>query len=137
MADLSITAASVLAGATALVEHGEKAGATLVAGQVVYKDNADFRLKLSDNDSGTPGVRTVLGITLNGGAAGQPVSIVKKGPVTLNAVLTAGVVYGVSSTPGGIAPLADVASGDDVIILGVALSTTVLDLQINDTGVTL
>jgi hypothetical protein len=52
-------------------------------------------------------------------------------------VLTPGTVYCLSGTPGGICPLADVTTGDDVIILGVALSTTVLDVQINDTGVTL
>jgi len=137
MADISVTAASVLAGADALVEHGNKAGTTITAGQVLYKDTADFRLKLSDNDNAAAAVRSFFGMALNGGASGQPISVVKKGQVTLNAALTKGVVYAVSGTPGGIAPLADVASGDDVIILGVALSTTVLDLQPSVTGVTL
>lgn len=136
MSDILVTAASVLAGASALVEHGAKAGATLTAGQVVYKDAADGRLKLSDNDAAAA-LKTAYGITLNGASAGQPVSVAKRGPVTFNAVLTAGTVYAVSGTAGGIAPLADVTTGDDVIVLGVALSTTVLDLQINDTGVTL
>lgn len=137
MTDISVTAASVVAAASALVEHGAKSGATLTAGLVVYKDAADNKLKLADNDSGTAALRTAYGITLSGASNNQPVSVAKRGPVTFNAVLTAGVVYAVSGTPGGICPLADVASGDDVIILGVALSTTVLDLQINDTGVTL
>ncbi len=136
MADISVTVASVLAAASALVEHGAKAGVALTQGQVVYKDSADGKLKLSDNDGGTA-LENAYGITLNAAAANQPVSVAKRGPVTFNGVLTAGTVYAVSGTPGGICPLADVASGDDVIILGAALSTTVLDLQINDTGVTL
>lgn len=136
MADISITAAAVLAGASALVEHGCKAGATLVAGVVVYKDTADGKLKLADND-GAAALKTAYGITLNGAGDGQPISVIKRGPLTINAVLTAGAVYYVSGTAGGIAPVADVTSGHDVIILGVALSTTVLDVNINDTGVTI
>lgn len=137
MADISVTAASVLAGATAVVEHGAKAGATLTAGQVVYKAASDGKLKLADNDNATSEIRSAYGITLNGAADGQPVSVLKKGPLTLNAVLTAGTTYVLSATAGGIAPQADVASGDDVIILGVAKSTTVLEVNIVDTGVTL
>lgn len=137
MADLVITAASVLAGSTAVVEHGAKAGATLTAGQVVYKDTADGKLKLADNDHATAAIRSAYGITLNGASDGQPVSVLKKGPLTLNAVMTAGTTYVLSSTAGGIAPQADLLSGDDVIILGVARSTTVLEVNIVDTGVTL
>jgi hypothetical protein len=136
MADISVTAASVLAGSAALVEHGAKAGVTLAAGQVVYKDAADGLLKLSDSN-GASALKAAYGITLNGAAANQPVSVVKRGPVTINAVLTAGTTYCSSTTPGGIAPQADITTGGDVIVLGVALSTTVLDVNINDTGVTL
>lgn len=138
MADLSITAASVLAASSALVEHGQaKAGQATTAGQVLYKAASDGKLKLSDNDSATAEIKGVYGIALNGAADGQPISVIKRGQLTLNAVLTAGVVYCVSGTPGGIAPLADVTSGHDLIVLGVALSTTVLDVNFNDTGITL
>lgn len=137
MADVSVTGASVLASASALVEHGCKAGATLTAGMVVYKDPADGKLKAADNDNASATIRAVYGITINGAANNQPVSVVKRGQVTFNAVFTAGVMYCLSGTAGGICPQADVTTGDDLIILGPALSTTVLDLQINDTGLTL
>lgn len=137
MTDISVTASAVLAASSALVEHGCKAGAAITAGQVVYKAAADGKLKLSDNDSGTAEVKGVYGIALNGASDGQPISVIKRGPLTLNAALTAGVVYCLSGTAGGIAPLADVTSGHDLIVLGVALSTTVLDVQFNDTGITL
>lgn len=136
MTDISVTATAVVAASAALVEHG-KAGTTITAGQVVYKDPADGLLKLSDNDNASATIRSVFGIALNGGATGQTVSVIKRGSLTLNAVLTKGAVYALSGTPGGIAPIADVTTGDDLIVLGIALSTTVLDVQINPTGVTM
>jgi hypothetical protein len=136
MADISVTATSVVAASSAQVEHG-KAGGTITAGQVVYKDAADGLFKLADHDSATAAVRAAYGIALNGAATGQPVAVARRGQITFNAVLTKGTTYCLSGTAGGICPQADVSTGDDLIILGPALSTTVLDLQINDTGITL
>jgi hypothetical protein len=64
MADLTITAASVLAGSGAKKVNGT-AGATITAGQAVYLDSADNEYKLADNDSATAAVRTVAGIALH------------------------------------------------------------------------
>lgn len=136
MTDIVVTATSVIAANSALVEHG-KAGASITAGQVVYKDSADGLLKLADHDSATAAVRAAYGIALNGGASGQPIAVARRGLITFNAVLTKGTTYCLSGTAGGICPQADVTTGDDLIILGPALSTTVLDLNINDTGITL
>jgi len=136
MADISVTAASVVATGATQTETG-KLGATVTAGQVVYKDPADGLLKLSDNDNASAAIRAAYGIALNGGATGQPATIARKGPVTFNAALTKGMVYCVSGTPGAICPLADVTTGDDTIILGVATSTTVLYLGVVDPNITL
>lgn len=136
MADLSITAASVIAAANATIEHG-LAGATVTAGQVVYLDPTDSRLKLADNDSATAVVRDPRGITLNGASNGQPLAIARSGDVTLGAALIAGLAYYLSGTPGGLAVVGDVTSGDDPIIIGQAKSTTVLTIKISDPGVTL
>ncbi|WP_127524581.1 hypothetical protein [Mesorhizobium sp. Z1-4] len=134
MTDISVTAASVVAGTNAVTENG-RAGATITAGQVVYKDASDGKFKLADSDSGTAAVKVAYGIALNGAADGQPLSVAKKGDVTFNAVLTAGTAYYLSETAGGIQPQADVAS-EDVIFLGLAKSTTVLALDIQIPGVT-
>lgn len=136
MADISITAANVLPGSNARTENGTF-GATVTQGQVVYKDASDGKYKLADNDSATAAVRAPVGIALNAGANGQPATIQKSGDITIGGTLTAGTVYVLSSTAGGIAPQADLASGDDVVILGVAKSTTVLALDIQISGVTL
>lgn len=136
MVDISVTAASVAQGSNARIAHGTF-GATVTAGQVVYLDSADDEYKLADNDSATAAAKVPVGIALNGGADGQPATIQKSGEITVGGTLVAGTIYALSGTAGGIVPLADVTTGDDVVILGVAKSTTVLMLDIQVPGVTL
>lgn len=136
MADISITAANVLPGSNARTENGTF-GATVTQGQAVYLDASDGKYKLADNDNATAAVRRPRGIVLNAGSNGQPGTIQTSGDITIGGTLTPGTVYVLSSTPGGIAPQADLASGDDVVILGVATSTTALALDIQISGVTL
>lgn len=136
MADLSLTAANVVPGSGARITTGT-AGATITAGQVVYLDAADNRFKLADADSGTAGVRVPFGIAVNGAAAGQPLSVQTAGNLALGAVLTAGVAYYLSPTAGGIAPVADLLTGDYPTILGIAASTSVLKVDIQPSGVAL
>lgn len=136
MADLSITASAVIAGSNAVVEHGT-GGATITAGQMVYKEASSGKFKLADSNSATAEAKTPYGIALNGCADGQPLAVVKSGDVTMNAVLTAGSSYYLSETPGGIQPAADLGSGENVALLGLAKSTTVLALRIQVPGVTL
>ena len=134
MADLTLTAASVLAGSNATTNLGT-AGATITAGQVVYFDDTTKTYKLADTDSATAAVRSPIGLALNGASAGQPLMVQTGGDITLGAVLTAGVAYYLSGTAGGICPVADVTSGDYPVILGMAKSTSVLAIKIVEAGV--
>jgi hypothetical protein len=136
MADISITAASVIADSSAMISH-ETAGETITAGQVVYRASATGRVSKADNNSGTAEVRSPLGIALNGGAVGQPIAVAKVGPITIGATLTAGVTYYLSDTPGGICPVADLTTGEYPVVLGVASSASVLKLRIQEAGVAL
>ena len=137
MADLTITAASVLPGTGAVIEKGT-AGATITAGQVVYLDEATTgEYLLADTDSATAAARVPRGIALNSASDGQPLSIIKSGPVTIGATIAAGVAYYLSGTAGGICPVADVASNDYPSILGMGSSTTVLQVDIQAPNVIL
>ena len=136
MADISITATSVIAGGGAKTVEGV-AGASITAGQVVYLDTTTGTYKLADNDSATAAVRSPDGIALNGAASGQPIEVLTRGRVTIGATLTAGVAYYLSGTPGGICPVADLSTGDYPTIIGIAVSTTVLDVLIHESGVAL
>ena len=51
--------------------------------------------------------------------------------------MTAGVAYYLSDTPGGICPVADLATGEYPTIIGIATSTTVLDVKFHASGVAL
>lgn len=134
MADISITAANVVAGSNATRDIGT-AGETIVAGKIVFLNATTNKWMLSDNN-GT-GTRTVHGMALNGASLNQPVSVVKSGDVTVGSVLTAGTDYWLSATAGGVCPRADLATGMDTIQIGVAKSATVLTIAIQDPGVTL
>jgi hypothetical protein len=136
MSDLSITAANVLAGSGARTVDGT-AGASVTAGQVVYLDSATNTYKLADCDSATAAVRSPDGIALHAAASGQPLEVLTRGPITIGATMTAGVAYYLSPNAGGICPVADVLSGDYPTIVGIATSTTVLDVLFHESGVAL
>lgn len=136
MADLSITVANVLAQAGAITDVGTL-GATVTAGQVLYKDTSDGSLKLADNNSATAAARSPCGIALNGGASGQPCKYLKEGDLAVGSILTAGVAYYLSDTAGGICPVADLASGEYPTVIGIARSASVLRVKFIESGVAL
>lgn len=135
MADLVITAANVTAGTGAIVESGT-AGEAIAAGKAVYRDPTTKKIGLADSD-GTVNAKNVIGIAISSAALNQPVSYVKGGLVNLGTVLTGGTSYWLSNTAGGIAPFADVGTGETAILLGVATSTSALKVAILNSGVTL
>jgi len=133
MSDISITAANVIAGANSIREAGI-AGATITAGQVVYKDDTTRKFLLADAD-GAVALRTPYGIALNGAALNQPLGVLRAGEITIGATVTAGVAYYLSDDPGGICPLADVSGGDYIVQIGLAKSATVIVVDFQITGV--
>ena len=134
MADLTITAASCVPVTGALVEWGT-AGATITAGKAIYLAAATNKWGLADSNSATAEVREAKAIALTGSSDGQPIAYMRTGSLTLGAAMTAGVVYYLSDTPGGICPVADVGSGEYPGVIGIATSTTVLQLGFNYSGV--
>jgi hypothetical protein len=134
MADLVITAANVVAGSNARKVAGIL-GATIAAGQTVYKDPTTGKYLLADNNSPTVAARTPDGIALNGGALNQPVTVQTGGDINVGAALTVGTPYFMSDTPGGICPLADLATGEFVTLLGIATAANNLKMGILVSGV--
>ena len=133
MADVTQTPASVVIGVGNVTATGT-AGATIVAGDVLYKDLTDSsKLKLTDADALLTAV--IAGIAVGGAAANQLVSYQHSGPINPGGTVVKGTTYVASVTPGNIAPQADLVSGDFVSILGVAISTTEIQLKINNSGI--
>lgn len=136
MADLTITATSVVAGVGASKKSGV-AGVAITAGQTVYLDTTTNSYKLADNDNATVAARSPAGIALHGAAAGQPLAVHEGGDITIGATLTPGTVYFLSANGGGICPVADLGTGKTVTIVGVAKSASVLSVKFHESGVTL
>ena len=133
MADLSITAANVVPDATATLVDGTF-GATFTAGQTGYLDSTTNTWKLADaNASSTLG--NLDGVSMNGGASGQPGKFLTDGDYTCGGTSVVGTVYVLSATPGGIAPVADLASGWYTNILGVGISATKIRVKRLKSGV--
>lgn len=85
-------------------------------------------------------VLPVAGSAVESGLAGeavtgQPLTVLLSGPITIGATMTAGTIYTLSETPGGIQPATDLGSGEYVSVIGVATSTTVLNVKIQSSGV--
>jgi hypothetical protein len=108
-------------------------GATISVGQVVVKSagkyvladaNASAALAAGEGIAMTPGVLDGYGII----AVGGPVILV-------GATMAVGETYLVSRTAGGIMPNADKTTGDYVTRLGVAATTTQLNLSVSPTGI--
>jgi hypothetical protein len=137
MADVTVTAANVelVDGNTGVLT----AGATITAGQAIYKDTSDSnKAKLADADAGTTLAATVEGIALSGATSGNKVTFAKLGAeVDIGGTVSMGRVYVLSGTAGAIAPEADLATSDRCSVIGYATSATNLKLTLNNTDVTL
>ncbi|MGO6848006.1 hypothetical protein E0H65_22430 [Rhizobium leguminosarum bv. viciae] len=136
MTDLVVTSANVLAASNAERDQGI-AGETIVAGKAIYLASTTNRWMLADSNSATAEARQAKAIALNGASVGQPVSFQKSGDITIGATLVAGTSYFLSDSPGGLCPLADVGSGEYVVLIGIAKSTSVLQLSFQYPGVAL
>jgi hypothetical protein len=134
MVDIVITPANVIAGGNSTRDSGI-AGEALLAGKTVFLNTTTNKWMLSDNNGS--GTRSVGGIALVGASLNQPVTFIKSGDLALGATLVAGTAYYLSGTPGGICPVADLVTGMDPVLIGIATSTTNINVSIQDVGVTL
>jgi predicted transcriptional regulator len=127
MADLTVTAADVLAHDGATRETGT-AGEAVTAGQTIYRASDG---KLYKADCTTAIKARATGVALNDAAAGQPLTYAKAGGLDPGATVAVGIVYGVTDTPGGIGPIGERGPDDYITILGIAVAADRIDLAIN------
>lgn len=132
MADLIITAANV-AFTSGSAPTAVQVGEAVTAGQALYPAS-DGKYYLGDADDSTKDA--VTKIALSAAAADQYTAVAGDGDtLDLGATLTVGETYVLSDTPGGIAPIGDLATGDYVTSLGVASAAGAITLDIDATGV--
>lgn len=134
--DLVITAANVawVSGAAPVVVL---AGATFTAGQTGYLDTTTNTYKLADANATAGIINYPSVVAMTAGAASGYMMVCGAGSViNIGATIAKATPYYQSGTPGGIAPLADVASGWVVVEVGKGITTANLLLTFQQAGFT-
>jgi hypothetical protein len=136
MADITITAASVLASSSAVRRKEYNFGyAAATAGQHVYLDSSNLWQRVDSNAAATGNEITALsGITLNGGGSNQPADVcVYDTDFTPGGTLTNGLAVYSSVNAGAITH--DIpTTGAYPRVLGLAKSTTKMVLNPTASG---
>lgn len=142
MAEQSVTAANVEV-ASSSEKQGVivQGGATITAGQVLYKDSADNEYKLADADAAATAGASAIAVS--GGADSQQMVVATRG-ATINCGFTTaiGEAYCLSSSDvgtvggsaGGICLLSDLGSGDAVVLLFMGNGTAEVKLLFESAG---
>lgn len=137
MSDVSITAASVAPISNSANGQDTRfaegiAGASITAGQTVYATSGVVYLA-DGNASATAAL--VSGIAMHAATSGQPIRYANGGEYTCGFTAAVGAIYINSTTAGGIAPAADLATGNYTNILGIARTSAILRIALISAGV--
>lgn len=134
MAAITVTAANVVR-VDGEVIYGYYAGATITSGMVVYVDSAgavQIGTNASSAGSGVGG--QLVGIAMNGGGSGQPITILKNGTINIGGTAAVGKQYCLG-TAGGVIPVDDIATGEFITHVGVGITTANIKLAFNVSAV--
>jgi|688.fasta_scaffold195813_2 hypothetical protein len=134
MADISKTLANVSIGEEGVQFVIGQAGASVSQGEPVYLASGDGKYYKTDANDGVAKAAAV-GIALLPAATNGYFLIQTAGLINLGATLVQGTSYYVSTTAGGICLESDLASGNFTTFLGIATSTSLLELDITVSGV--
>lgn len=121
MTDISVTAANVkwIGGVRPIRGTG---GASVTRGQAAYLNTTTGKYGLGDAD--TDAASEYAGQFLTDGFDGGDVLIAPPGAIiNWGATLTAGTIYTLSTTAGGVCPEGDLATGDYVVVLAIGAGT--------------
>lgn len=132
MAVLLITATEVGPGETTATCSIVQVGESIITGQLGYYDSTTDRYLKSDASDPDKGAE---GMFLNNGDTDEYVMFISKGRVRLGTILSVGETYVAGSAIAGTTqPIADLVSTDYVTHIGVAETTSILNISINNTG---
>ena len=129
MADITVTAANVVS-VSGAQNTGNLASTTITAGKIVYLNASNqWALAAANSTALIAGGGTTWGIALHAALASQPLAVQVGGVCGFGVVFTVGVIYVISATAGGIAPITDLVSTNYISILGIATTTSNLDMS--------
>jgi hypothetical protein len=111
-----------------------QAGEAITQGQPVYQSSVDEKYYRCDSNASEEAAQCVGIATSPAAADGDYVTICRSGIINLGATLTQAEAYAVGATAGSVVPTSDLTTGDYITLLGVAISTSELLLDISITG---
>ena len=132
MADLTQTRANVAVGNNAIKYKVVQVGEAVLQGQPGYLSGAKYYQ--TDANDGLAKAEA-KGIFLTPAATDGWVLLAYGGDINLGATLVVGTTYCVSRTKGAIMPAADLVTGDAVTHLGIAITTALMRIGLNPSGV--
>lgn len=131
MADLSITPADVV-----IVENVNQAegiaSVAIAAGEMCYRVSGTSYALAEAGDTEAKATAPVM--ALSSGAAGQPIKFAAGGRITVGGGVALGDVFALSATPGKLAPIADLDTGDYFTHVAVGVAAGVIELRPLSTG---
>lgn len=129
MAALTQTAANVALGGTAVLFQKVQAGEILTQGNAVYLKTSDSKYWKTDADAAASSV--LAGVAITPAAADGYFILQTAGPINLGGTLAVGVDYYIHTTAGAIGLIGELTTGDFASRLGKAITTSVLQLDID------
>ena len=135
MADLVITPADLELASSRSRPSTVQAGEAIEAGELVYRDTTTGKYLLAS--ASAEASAAIEGIAVTAAGVDGYFSMLSSTSLILGATLTQGTPYFLSTNSGKIAPFADIGAGDYVSLLGFASSTSVIQLDILATGISI
>ncbi|MCA9222073.1 MAG: hypothetical protein KDA71_17210 [Planctomycetales bacterium] len=137
MTALSQTPANVAVGTQDVPIKSVQYGESILQGMPIYLHTDGKYYKASNQSELAAEVVAIAltpGSTNDWGIAITPSTRSGRSLVNLGATLAVGETYTLADTAGAIGPIADNGSGDFITILGVAVTTALLDFQVIISG---
>lgn len=142
MADIVVTAATVLAGAGAVVDTTHLSATAISAGQVVFLNSSSQWALANASTALGAAAKGAIGIALNSAlAAGAYVAVQTGGVIsmtTVAALIPRSPVVASGAVAGNLAPVADLVTNIGTwfpVLVGIPLTATTLQLQPLATGI--
>tara|TARA_R110000751_G_scaffold2140_2_gene11378 strand:+ start:684 stop:1094 length:411 start_codon:yes stop_codon:yes gene_type:complete len=135
MADVTITREDVAINASNVTFVRVQVGEAVQQGQPLYRSSANSRHYKASATTAT--LAQCVGIAMTPSATDGFALMLKAGDFIVGGTVSQGLTYVVSATSGRIAPSADLASTNFVTNLGIAISSTVIRLDIAASAIAL
>lgn len=133
MADLVITTPGNVTVVSGTPQQGT-AGVAISAGDVIFRDETDSKMKLAEADNANAAVADAKGIATNSAGIGQTVGFLDAGDINLGITLVPGNTHILSGTPGKIGLASDLVSTWRLVYLGYPVTASVFRVAVKNTG---